>query len=183
MRQQKIEGIILRTQPFFEKDKKVEIFSPTHGKCVFLAKGTSSSKSRFGGRLEVSNHVVFSIYKGKSFGVVTDCDLKKSYLNIREDFNLIALMCYFFDIIRKSTVYDQHNEPFFKLLAETLDLIEANNKDSDEKSYEKIKSFFYRRYLQIEGLLKENKGFISDYEFQIKFEEYSSNKLVQPVLI
>jgi DNA repair protein RecO (recombination protein O) len=177
MRQTKAKGIIINSQVIFEKDRRIEIFSPTLGKHNLLVKGGNSSKSKYGGRISVANYCDFVIYKGKSFDILMQCDILSPFFEIRKDFNKISLVFYFFDIIRKVTVYGQVNAILFELVLESLERLD---KREDLNS---VMCFFHQRFLGIEGILREDDGVVTESVFQTKFEEYSGKKIMKPLFI
>ncbi len=162
----KVEGIILNTKPWFEADKRVEIFSKKTGKMILLAKHACRSQ-KFSGRYETFNYIHANIYKGKSFLYVTQCDILQSFSYIRNHLNQLSLAAYCCSVIRKATSYGQGNPPLFSLLLHTLELL--NNPDS---VIQDIKSHFHTHFLKREGLLDHNIP-VSDDVFKTHYEVYT----------
>ncbi|MFC1752093.1 DNA repair protein RecO [Thermoproteota archaeon] len=171
----KTDAIIFKSTHFFENDKLIEAFTPKLGKIKILAKGAGSSIRRFGGRIEPANLVQMVLYQGKSFYNLSQCQLQHSFLKIRDCYTRITMAFYCFDIIRKATLFDQHNKELFHLTHETL--FKLNNLENPWE----IKSFFEQNFLQIEGLL--NKDNVNEKEFQILFENYAQNRLPEHTLL
>lgn len=144
----KIDGIILQSKAFFENDKLVEIFSPQVGRVKTLAKYAQKKPQIFGGRLEPLNHVELVAYKTNSFMLITQCSIIQTHTKIRDSYNRLNLAFYCCNIIRKATVFDQHNQELFALLSETLQNLNTRT-DSDCAA---IKDHFEETFLEIEGL-------------------------------
>jgi len=180
----KTEAIILSSKNMFEKDKIIELFSPELGRTRVLAKSANTSKFKYQGRLEATNHVHLVLYKGKSFDLITNCDILTYYPNLRNDFNKISLTFYFFDIIKKATAYQQHNKPLFNLL---INILATLNKlppppQLHRKDLLEIKNCFHSDFMQIEGISSTSSP-ITDATFQNKFEEYARHTISPPRFI
>ncbi|MFC1770560.1 DNA repair protein RecO [Candidatus Margulisiibacteriota bacterium] len=177
MKEIQLQGIIFSSKNIFEKDKLIEVFSPDLGKCKLLAKGANSKRFRYGGRIDITNYCHFVVFKGKSFNFIKSCDILRSFLKIRKDFNKISLAFYFFDIIRKTTMYNQPNNLLFQLILDSLSALEGEN----EAGF--LMDRFHSLFLQREGLLHDKRVNISQKEFQEIFEDYSGKRIEKPVLI
>ena len=166
MKTYKIEGIVLKAYNLFEKDKVIELFTPNQGKIKLLAKYANTSKFRFGGKLDPSMHISCTAYKGKTFDLLSQCDLIKSFPNIRTSWALIKNCFYFIEICKKATSFNQENHPLFSLLQQTL--TQLNN----QENLNTIKQLFHLEFLKKEGLLPNHKSSVNEIEFKRAFEEY-----------
>ncbi|NBV41613.1 hypothetical protein EBR96_02430, partial [bacterium] len=81
----KIEGIILYSQPFFEKDKRVELFDIAGGRVTLLAKSACVSIKRFGGRLEPTTYIQGAVTRKPGLSQLTDCTVIEAFPNLRTD--------------------------------------------------------------------------------------------------
>ncbi len=176
MRNKKITGIILHSKPFFENDKLIELFSPTEGRIKLLAKYAQKRHQIFGGRLEPLNHVELVLYKGSSFQLITQCDLLTTFPTIRNRFNTLSMAFYICNIVRKATLFDQHNHALFSLLFETLQQLNQQT----ETSLSILQETFEKKFLETEGLLDESSHKIP-LTFRSQFEAYVGEKLCQPL--
>ena len=79
----KTEGIILKRMNYGEADRILTIYTLHHGKIRAMAKGVRKLQSRKAGSLELFNHSVLFLIKGKNLDLVTEAqtiDLFKSFL-------------------------------------------------------------------------------------------------------
>ena len=166
MKTYKIEGIVLRTYDVFEKDKIVELMTPSKGKIKLLAKYANTSKFRFGGKLDPTTHINCSLYKGKTFDLLSSCDLIKNFPHIRSNWTSLKNSFYYLEICKKATSFEQENQPLFYLLEQTLHHLN-NHEDTDQ-----IKQQFHTEFLRLEGLLPSYKSEVDNTEFKRIFEEY-----------
>ncbi|MGE4169894.1 MAG: DNA repair protein RecO [Candidatus Margulisiibacteriota bacterium] len=177
MKSVQFEGVVFTAKPLFDHDRLVEIFSPTLGKVKVLAKSAQKKSLQFGGRLEPGAHIALTCTQGRSFLYLSDATPKSLFTAIRADFNKISLMGYFFDIIRKATVFDQHNEDLFALLIRTLAALNT------ERELDHIKAAFHGEFLWIEGLLETPERWVSDHDFKRAFEGYTGQPLRLPMVL
>lgn len=160
----------------FEKDKIVELFSEDHGKVKLLAKYANTSKFKFGGKLDVGHFVSCEVYQGKSFQILTQCDLIQSFPHIRSSFNRISMCMYALEITKNITAQSQHNPTLFGALKNCLEALNA-----EETNIDTIRTNFHAAILFSEGLLQQSQELPTDYEFKIAYEDYCGRKLRTPL--
>lgn len=166
-------GIILAQKAIFEKDKRVEIYSPTHGKISFLAKHAQSNSMKFGGKLDITNIVTINFFQGSSFKYITECDLNYNFKTIRTSYTHILASYYVLDLIKKTSDNEQVNEPLYELLKTALLELDTH----PELSFETFLSQFHQNYLKIEGL-HHPKQDVTHHEFKHIFQEYTGYSLM-----
>ena len=176
MKQGKIEGIVLKSTPLFDHDKRIELLSKSEGKKIVLAKYANTKSFRFGSKLELGTHILCHTYKGKSFTILTDCDLIQNFPNIRNSYNRIALSLYIIELTQKIASENHHNEQLFTLLKTSLE--QLNNAQNDGIH---IKNKFQKQLLESEGIIDESVDELSDAEFRRYFQEYCETKM--PILL
>ena len=157
----KTTAIILKTNNFFEHDKRCECFSPNLGKITCLAKYVSKSKKK-NWALEPLSIVNLTLFKGKSFYIINQYSVVEYYETIRESFNSLQLSLFFLIIIKHTIHEDQENIDLFNLLITSL------KKLNKAKEIDEIKTDFFKNYLKIEGLQPKNIDLLSNKQlFQI----------------
>ena len=176
MKDYKLQGIILKTTNIFEKDKRIEIFTPTEGKVTLLAKFANTKSFKFGGKLDPLNLVECVVRKGKTFLLLLQCDLITPYPEIRQTFNTLTTGCHFLDIVRKTTVEHQENETLYNVLKQHLELLCKNAEHDD------IKISFYHGFLENEGVL-DHLNTPSTAHLIHLIEAYCNKPLVPPTQI
>lgn len=174
---QTVSGIVLKKQSFFEKDCLIELLTKDHGKKKIIAKQALSKSCKFGGLIEPTQVIECQLYQGKTFQLLTQCQLIHTYPHLHTHFNALSLACYCLDIIRKSTQFDLPSSELYHLLQQTLDQIHATS------CYDTIKTQFQSQLLHVEGLLQENTETLSDHQFQSIFANYTNHTIKPPVLI
>ena len=127
IRTYKTEAIILKQIPFLEKDRIITIYSQEYGKLRLIAKGIRSPKSKFGGSLETLNSVSLSIIKRNSLDLITESYTNMTYLNIRNNLNLLSKSMYWIELIDSLTIENEPIKNMFELTEFALNLINDNN--------------------------------------------------------
>ncbi len=147
---QTTEAIVLRSTNFAESSKIVTFYSPQFGKIKGIAKGARSAKNKFGSSLEIFSHVILVFYQKKTdIQLISQCDLKNPFLNIRNDLIRTAYASYFIELINKTTEGGaQDSEQIFSLILNALTALETANVESEVLAH-----FFEVRLLKILGCI------------------------------
>ncbi|RAP35391.1 DNA repair protein RecO [Candidatus Marinamargulisbacteria bacterium SCGC AAA071-K20] len=177
MKTYKLTGIVLKKQDLFEKDKTIDLFTPDKGKIQLLAKYANTKSFKFSGTLEATNYIEVVLYIGKSFHIITHAHTVKSFTTLRTSFNHIAIAVFLMDLAQKATMHNQENPDLFEILLASL------NRLNELESVESVKSYFFKRFLEVEGLLHESNTLITDKSFQNIFETYTNQSIKFPKLL
>ncbi len=129
MRNQNIQGIILKKRNFGEYDQFITVYSPTLGKFDALAKGVRRINSSFGGHLELLNICNFNIYKSSYRYTITQCQSINSFKNLKKNLQLSMLAFLISEIFYRMTPSDEHGENLFILIMQTLQSLGGNVKN------------------------------------------------------
>jgi DNA repair protein RecO (recombination protein O) len=84
------QGVVLRTIKLGETDRIVTLLTQGHGKVRAVAKGVRRPGSRFGARLEPTNHVAVQLYQGRELDVVTQVETLDANRAVREHYGLLT---------------------------------------------------------------------------------------------
>jgi len=156
-----ITGIVIRNYPIFNHDKMVELYTPSHGKIKLLAKYANTKKFRFGGSLDSTNVVKCQVYSGKTFQLLTQCDLIKSYPIFRQNYDIYCFGMYCLDSIKKGTVFDHENRELYALLENIFDEVQKGH------DIQELKQVFHEQFLRIEGVFGNDlEKDMTDMEFK-----------------
>lgn len=79
------QAIVLRTWKLGEADRIVNLMTKDHGKVRAVVKGVRKTKSKFGGRLEVTAHVALQLYEGRELDIVTQAESLDQFPTFRTD--------------------------------------------------------------------------------------------------
>lgn len=170
MKKTSVQGVILQSKVFFEKDKRLDIFTKELGRVSILVK-RAFQKNGWGGRLDTLNIVQLELSKGKSFYYCNSCDLLVSFPHLRTDYARLNTALHFCDVVRKSSAFEQSNVEMYDLLVSGLQLLNTGG------SVEGCREQFHTRFLENEGLLELGQATINEKEFGRAFEEYTGRKL------
>ena len=113
-------AVILKRDNFGEADSIITVFSKNNGKLRILAKGSRKIKSKFVGHLEPFSLVKISLVSGRSFEILTSCEIKKSFYSLKENLNNLPRLNYIFEITNNLTCEELKNPQVFKLITNTL---------------------------------------------------------------
>ena len=172
MRTYKTEGIIIRRINFGEADRILTIFTKHYGKIKVIAKGVRRIKSRRASHLELFNHTVLFLNKGKNLDFVSEAQLINSFSDLRKDLTKIALAFNLCELIDQLTRENQSHQQVFNLLTTCLNDLSRFNK---EEGREVVKNF-ERELLQALGFLPKEKS-LNSLEMEHYIEEIIEKKL------
>lgn len=144
-------GIILHAKNMFEKDKRIEIFTRDLGKVCLLAKYANTKSFKFGGKLDPLTVVECHVFPGKSFDLLTQCDLVQNFSTIRSHFHPLATAFYFLDIMRKTTVEHQPNPELYDVFYHHLGQLDQGKDPIETKHH------FQQQFLISEGIMDPEK--------------------------
>tara|TARA_A100001015_G_scaffold248306_1_gene285651 strand:+ start:6618 stop:7142 length:525 start_codon:yes stop_codon:yes gene_type:complete len=167
-----IKTLVLNSKPMLEKDSLVELFTETHGRIRAFAKYSQSKKPRFGGQLNTLNlcDVLFRQH-GERF-YIGQVSVIKTYNQIKKSYDKIQIAYDFLHVIRAMTQMNFENNELFFALLEQLDALN----DADRKSLTNIKLLFFKKTLEIEGVLMEHAK-LNENDLIKMIESYTNMKL------
>ncbi|HEY8278264.1 MAG TPA: DNA repair protein RecO [Bdellovibrionota bacterium] len=129
-------GIVLRSQPYQERDRLVTVLTENHGKIGGIAKGAIHSR-RFGGSLDLFACSQMR-WKESQGGLVRieEADTRRDFLRLRDKLENISAAGHFTDLCLRLTEDRQPVRDVFLLLAHYLKLLEEN-----DATFEIVRSF------------------------------------------
>lgn len=173
-----LEALVLKKISYKESDYIVTFFTKEIGKISGIARNAKSSKKRFGGRLELFNHLKINIKQNDNkFNVLNDVDIKRSYSGIMEKLETFIIASF---IMEHIDFFSSENEPSEELFSETLKTL--HELENGENLLPKLHTFQLNA-LTISGyvphLESENEVFanfsISDGKFLDPHEKTDNN--------
>jgi len=117
----KTEGVILKRSNYGEADRILTIYTKHYGKIKAIAKGVRKITSRKGGNLELFNHCVLFLAKGRNLDIITEAQVINSFSRLGDDLEKVAAAFYLVELVDQLTAEEQVNRQVFDLLVETLD--------------------------------------------------------------
>ncbi|MDO8662655.1 MAG: DNA repair protein RecO [Candidatus Omnitrophota bacterium] len=143
----KTEAIVLRKMDFRETSLIVDLYTRDFGKLSGILKGIRTEPDKFASRLEVSSHndVIFYKKVNTSLHLVSACDLKDNFFNIRQSIIKAGMMGVMMELIASVMQPEDKNEEVFNLALECLKELEITS------SPEKVIIIFKIRMLSLSG--------------------------------
>ena len=143
----KTEAIVLRRMDFRETSLIVDLFTRDFGKLSGLLKGIRSEPGKFASSLEISSHNDIIFYKktSTSLHLVSACDLRNNFFNIRKSMMKAGFMGIMMEMISSVMQPEDKNEEVFDLAVECLKELEAT------AAPEKVMTIFKIKMLALSG--------------------------------
>lgn len=118
-------GIVLRSQPFRERDKLLTLLTEKRGRIGAVAKGAVHSK-RYGGTLELFNcvEIRFQESQGSDLVRIEEANIRRDFQPLKEKLENLAAAGYFADLCLRLTEERQPAREIFLLLAHYYYLLE-----------------------------------------------------------
>ena len=84
-------AVVLRSWKLGESDRILSLMTQSNGKVRCVAKGVRKTRSRFGSRVEPTNHLEVQLYRGKGeLDTLTQVESIDRFPVLREDLELFA---------------------------------------------------------------------------------------------
>ena len=103
--------MVLRTWKLGEADRIVSFVTPDRGKVRAVAKGVRKTGSRFGGRLEPTNHVALQLWEGRGeLHTVTQVEVRERFGALRSDLDRYGAAMTLLEAV-DAVSQEQHPDP------------------------------------------------------------------------
>ncbi len=109
-------GIVLRSFDLGEADRIITFMTEGRGKVRAVAKGVRRTKSRFGGRLEATNHVDLTLYEGRSLDTITQADLLEHFRPVRENLDRLGRVMRLLEVVDAVTFEGRSDPRLYHML-------------------------------------------------------------------
>jgi len=109
-------GIVLRSFDLGEADRIITFMTEGRGKVRAVAKGVRRTKSRFGGRLEATNHVELTLYEGRSLDTITQADLLEHFRPVRENLDRLGRVMRLLEVVDAVTFEGRSDPRLYHML-------------------------------------------------------------------
>jgi len=143
------KAVVLKQMPIGETNRIITFYTQSVGKVAAVARGVRRPGNKFGGSLEILNHVQTSISRGRSLDNVNECVVIDSFKNLREDLTAIAEGIYVAELVDTFGEDKSPNPRLFDIFLETL-----SNLDNFQHPEFWI-AWFEFRLLHVSGFLPE----------------------------
>ena len=92
-----LTGMVLKSSPAGEYDRRIVILSREHGKVTAFVRGARRPKSSLQAATGLFAFGTFEAYEGKNAWTVVKAEIKEYFLDISKDLDLTAYGCYFLE--------------------------------------------------------------------------------------
>lgn len=130
-------GLVLRRTSLGETDRILTLFTAEQGKLSAVARGARRAGSRSSGATELFTLSRFLLASGKTLDIVTQCEIQRSFPELRTDLSRLARATYLCELLDRLTVErDAGGAP--EMLADlvaTLSLLEHTREYPDAATH------------------------------------------------
>lgn len=139
-------AVVLRTWKLGESDRIVSLMTQSSGKVRCVAKGARKTKSRFGSRVEPTNHLQVQLYRGKGdLDTLTQVESIDRFPSLREDLELFARASSLLESIEVVSQDHEPNEALYTMLVRALHTVSTSDSHL-------VVAGFFLKLLSHEGL-------------------------------
>ena len=173
----KTEGIILKRVNYGEADRILTIYTNYHGKIRAIAKGVRKLQSRKAGSLEIFNHTILFLIKGKNLDLITEAQTIYLFKSLRKSLIKVGIAYYFCELVDKLTPDNQPNQVVFELLKETLHKIGLKENKILVREFEE--KLLHELGFGVPEVLRQTQGSLKVYIESIIEKKLNSPKILK----
>ena len=127
MRSFKIEGIIIKRKNYGEADRLLTVLTKNNGKIQVKATGIRRIPSRRSAHVELLNYSILSLYRGKSYPILTEAQAIDNFSPIKNSLEKMGLSYHLCELIDGLCAENQENTKVFYLLKNSLATLAMND--------------------------------------------------------
>lgn len=116
------EAVILRSMPYRETSKIVTALTKDHGKLSLIARGARDTKSKYGGALELFNHISVIYYEraNRDMFYISDASVIRGFTHIQKDLSRTYIAMAILEMANRVVHGNEEHQGFFELILQTL---------------------------------------------------------------
>jgi len=137
--------IVLKSVDYRDNDKIVTLFSRQDGKLTAMARGAKSLKSEVSPSTQQFCCGVYNFYERNNKLYIKNCEIKKSYTDVAEDYDAYLAACSIVDVTSRILEDSDDYNDLFVLVVNCLDALLRVNA-------EEVMCFFIIKLLSILGI-------------------------------
>lgn len=146
-------GIVLKSEPIDEYDRRIVLLTTDHGKISAFARGARRQTNRLMASTDLFCFGDYKLYPGRNSYSVSEAFVKNYFESLRNDFNKAMYGMYFLEVMDFDTRENCDEKDKLKLLYQALRaLLKAEISDA------LIKAVFEIKCLMLDGEFKYNAG-------------------------
>ncbi|MCR4585335.1 MAG: DNA repair protein RecO [Lachnospiraceae bacterium] len=142
-----VTGMVLKTEPSGEYDRRVEILTVSHGKISAFAKGARRQTNHLMAATDLFVFGDFRLYPGRSSYSMTDANVKNYFSELRSDYTAALYGMYFLEAASYNTRENNDEKDVLTLLYQALKALTHEAYDR-----ELVKSIFEIKLVMLEGV-------------------------------
>lgn len=167
-----VTGIVIKTEPISEYDKRVVILTKEKGKISAFAKGCRKPGNRLMAAANPFSFGEFRLYAGKSSYNIMEVNIKNYFDALRRDFDAAYMGMYFLEV---SDYYTRENLDALELLRLLYQSLRALESGKYDKAF--VRMVFEIKSIVINGEfpgIPEYKKYLDDTAYALFYIEKSS---------
>ncbi len=141
-----VTGIVIKSQPVGESDRRVTILTNSRGKVGAFARGARKQGSRFAASTGPFAFGTFQLYEGRDSYTIADARIENYFEELRTDMEAMALASYFAEIADYYCRENNDEREMMKLLYQSLRALFA-----EKLGRRLVRRVFELKALAIEG--------------------------------
>ena len=94
-----VDAVVMKHRPIGEADRLITFYTNTIGKVNAVARSARKPGSKFGGSLDLLNHVRVSLARGRSLDHVSESDVINSHREIKKNLDRMAQAIYVMELV------------------------------------------------------------------------------------
>ena len=98
-----VESLVLNRTDLGEHDRVLTLYSRGLGKIAAIAKGARKGKSRLSGGSEIFTQAKLQLATGRSFDIITQCEIENNFTSLRTNLQFLARATYFCELLNRFT--------------------------------------------------------------------------------
>ncbi len=140
-----VKGIVLKKIEFGDTSHIVTLYTKEHGKLSAIIKGSRSSKSKMGNKVDVMNFVEVVLYRKKSreVQIISQVDLINPFPKIKENLEKLKYATAVLELLLALIPEDDVNERLFTGTVKALEKLDESEK-LDANIFAKYLMFFIK---------------------------------------
>lgn len=142
-----VTGMILKSEPSGEYDRRVEILTVSHGKISAFAKGARRQTNHLAAATDMFVFGEFKLYPGRNSYSLTDVNVKNYFSELRKDFDAALYGTYFLEAAAYNTRENNDEREVLALLYQALRALTHEAYDT-----ELVKCVFEIKLVMIQGV-------------------------------
>lgn len=167
-----VTGIVIKTEPISEYDKRVVILTKEKGKISAFAKGCRKPGNRLMAAANPFSFGEFKLYAGKSSYNIMEAGIKNYFEKLRRDFDAAYMGMYFLEVADYYTRENLDATELLRLLYQSLRALESSRYEMQF-----IRMVFEIKSIVINGEypgIPNHKTYLEDTNYALSYIEKSS---------